>query len=154
MKLLPNISQFLLRWRIKSSLSPSRSPGRSRWLVQLQYFFCVFSWKRLPTFSCLIFAPLTTWSLKRAQSMTFASSVASSPCKITPSSSLVKCEYSVGFDFSEVFDCGKIGADSEVVVLSANTNTSIRFLLLRCRLLDFRALRLTTLLVLLFAFVN
>lgn len=61
---------------------------------------------------------------------------------------------SVGFDFSEVFDCGRIGADSEVVVLSANTNPSIRFLLLRCRLLDFRALRLTTLLVLLFAFVN
>lgn len=66
--------------------------GRSRWLVRLQYFFCVVSSKRLPTFACLIFAPLTTWSLKRAQSMTFASSVASSPCKITPSSSLVKCE--------------------------------------------------------------
>jgi hypothetical protein len=61
---------------------------------------------------------------------------------------------SVGFDLSEVFVCRRIGADSEVVVLSANTNPSIRFLFLRCRLLDFRALRLRLLLVLLFAFVK
>ena len=61
---------------------------------------------------------------------------------------------SVGFDLSEGFDCRRIGADSEVGVLSADTNPSIRLSFLRCRLLNFRAIRLRLLLVLLFAFVN